>query len=33
MAAVATVAAAAAVARQEGLLGPHPAPQPVPIRA
>jgi hypothetical protein len=32
LAAVATVAAAAVVARQEGLLGPHAAPQPVPVR-
>jgi hypothetical protein len=33
LAAVATVAAAALVARREGLLGPRPAPQPVPVRA
>ena len=32
LAAVATVAAAAVVARQEGLLGPHTAPLPVPVR-
>ena len=33
LAAVATVAAAALVARREGLLGPRPAPQPVPVPA
>lgn len=32
LAAVVTVAAAAAVARQEGLLGPRAVPQPVPVR-
>jgi hypothetical protein len=33
LAAVATVAAAALVARREGLLGPRPAPQPAPVHA